>query len=334
MAGASGVARPAAATIAAHQSSLEALRQEWAALHARLEEPTPFTHPSWHETWLRHFGEGLEPLFLAVRDGPELLGVAALQRVEGGYRQLGNHKLCDYAGPIAIPGAEPRVATAIAGWAAEQSAALEFWGLAATDPMRSALLALEGVACAEVPEAVCPRAVLEGGWEAYLAGLSKHDRHELRRKLRNFERAGQWRLESATSAEGIEAGLDTLFEHMRTSHDGKARFLSPAMEAFFRDLAATFAGLGWARLHTLWLDGRPAATVLALEGPRATYLYNSGYDPAFSAHAPGLVSKAYALRHAIDRGHHVFDFLRGAEEYKSHLGGLPCPVTTVRVTAR
>jgi CelD/BcsL family acetyltransferase involved in cellulose biosynthesis len=95
------------------------------------------------------------------------------------------------------------------------------------------------------------------------------------------------------------------------------------MEAFFRDVAASMAAAGLARLSTLALDGKAVAMLLSFEDEGTTYLYNSGFDPAESHLAVGLLSKAYAIEDAIGRGKRRFDFLRGEEEYKRRLGGIP-----------
>ena len=49
-------------------------------------------------------------------------------------------------------------------------------------------------------------------------------------------------------------------------------------------------------------------------------LYNSGYDPRYSRLSVGLVSKALAIKEAIEAGKRSFNFLRGTERYKYHLG--------------
>ena len=49
-------------------------------------------------------------------------------------------------------------------------------------------------------EDVCPRAELPADWETYLSGLSKKDRHELRRKARRLEQQSEVRLYACTSS--------------------------------------------------------------------------------------------------------------------------------------
>ena len=105
------------------------------------------------------------------------------------------------------------------------------------------------------------------------------------------------------------------------------------MENYFRDVASTYAALGQMRLAQLSVDGREAAMILYFESESTLFLYNSGYDPEFARLAVGLLSKAMALQHAIEAGKKTFDFLRGEEEYKRHLGGVPLEVLRLRLTA-
>lgn len=305
--------------------AFEQLAPEWAALHAAVPGATPFTHPAWHESWLRHFGAATNPVFLSVRDEERLLGVIALDMQPDPVRELGDHNVRDYAGPLVLPGFEETAATVLVEWLIEDmTPAVELWGIAADSAMRPALAAGAarfGWSAAEEHEANCPRMLLPDDFETYVALLPKHDRHELRRKLRKLNAGAVVTFESATTAGAIEARFDRFLELMRISRGDKDEFLTPVMEAFFRDIACTLAGLGMARLSTLCVDGREAAMTLAFESGSTSYLYNSGYDPAISQLAVGLLSKAYAIEDAIGRGLTMFDFLRGDEEYKRHLGG-------------
>ncbi|MGD9933446.1 MAG: GNAT family N-acetyltransferase [Dehalococcoidia bacterium] len=315
-----------------------ALAPEWAALHQASGVPGPFQRPEWHATWLRHFGDRAEPVYLAVRDGDRLIGVAALDMAGAEAHQLGDPDVCDYAGPLALPGREHDVALALLDWVAEDmTPRMQLWGLREADPLRMALMeaaAENGWDVAVEDEAVAPVAALPDDWEAFVAGLGKHDRHELRRKLRNLDAAGTVVYVATGDPAEIDAALETLFVFMRASHEGKASFLSPAMEAYFRDVAATFAPLGLLRLGTLSLDGVAVAMLFAFADERGLYLYNSGFDPGRANLAVGLLSKAHAIRDAIDGGKTVFDFLRGDEDYKHRLGGVPAPIYRLTFTRR
>lgn len=307
--------------------SLAALRADWVALHQRVGAPGPFHRPEWHETWLRHFGAAGDPVFLAVRHDEQLIGVIALDMGVGVASELGDPDLRDYAGPLAAEGFENDVVLALLDWVAEDmTPELRLWGMRATDPLVRLFEAEatdNGWDLSTEAEAVCPVARLPAQWDEYVASLSKHERHELRRKLRRLEQAGEVHYETLADPAEIQRELPTLFAMMRASHEGKAAFLSPEREAFFRDLAAALAPAGLMSLGVLRLDGRAAAMLYTFEDATGVYLYNSGFDPALSPLTVGLLSKALALRDAIARGKRRFDFLRGEEAYKRHLGGEP-----------
>ena len=173
---------------------------------------------------------------------------------------------------------------------------------------------------------------LPATWDGYVAALPRKYRHELRRKLRNLERAGEVGFESVTVAGEVAGEVEGLLAMMRESREEKAAFLTPEREAFFRELATGLSAAGLARISTLTLDGRAAARIFALEGGGTTMLYNSGFDPALANLAVGLLSKALLVRDAIARGQSEVDFLRGTEPYKRHLGGHPRDIVTLRLS--
>jgi CelD/BcsL family acetyltransferase involved in cellulose biosynthesis len=87
-----------------------------------------------------------------------------------------------------------------------------------------------------------------------------------------------------------------------------------------RRMVAAMAAEDRIELVFLTLGGVRTAAVLCFREPEETLLYNSGYDPAYAYLSVGLLSKALALRKAIEEGKKRFDFLRGPEPYKYDLG--------------
>lgn len=320
----------------------ESLAPEWVELHRSVPDALPFSHPVWHQAWLRHCGGHAFPVFLALRSpaGEEgeapLAGVIPLDVGGAEPRFLGDPDLSDHSGALIAPGQELGAAAALIEWLMEDlSPGFEAWGLPEAGRLRPALLAAAaryGWTASEEPEAVTPTVELPDTWEAYVAALPKKYRHELRRKLRNIERAGEVGFVAATKPEDVAEVVEGLLAMMRESREEKAAFLTPERETFFRDLATGLSEHGLARIATLTFDGQPAARIFALEGGGATMLYNSGFDPSRSQLAVGLLSKALLVRDAIERGCHAVDFLRGTEPYKRHLGGQPRDIVTVRLS--
>jgi CelD/BcsL family acetyltransferase involved in cellulose biosynthesis len=178
----------------------------------------------------------------------------------------------------------------------------------------------------------CPVLALPKSWDEYLAHLSGKDRHELRRKMRRLERE----LPGATArSHGLAAGWDEAMTRFLTLHRlskvGKARFMDERMERFFRSATAALATAGWMRLWFLEFESAPVAAFLCIEYAGSVGLYNSGFDPARAALAPGIVLLAHVIRDAIERGFPTFDFLRGEEPYKYGFGPSPEDVLNVRI---
>ena len=301
--------------------SPEALAPEWAALFPATDRPAPFQHPAWHAVWWEIFGGSTEQRYYAVREAGRLVAVAPMQRTSGGALAFsGDPEIMDYMDLVSEAGREADALDALlATWKAEGAASVRFWGLREESPLLAALR-VRGVAFEE--EAVAPRITLALDWEAYLASLSKKDRHELRRKMRRLESAGMTvGLRVLDSPEEVDAGIEPFFHLHKISRADKAEFMTATMERFFRRVAHDFAAAGTLRLFLIDLDGKPAAALIAFEDGDLA-VWNSGYDPEYSSLSIGLYSKAKAIEWAIEQGLPRVDFLRGREPYKYDLGGV------------
>ncbi len=165
-------------------------------------------------------------------------------------------------------------------------------------------------------------AVLEvpPSFDEYLAGLSKKERHETRRKRRRFEAA--LGAPKVTRHHGPAAVAMFADMHRHSSGD-KGAFMTDDMEAFFAalhdDAAAVIDVLSAG-------DGTPAAAAFAFEDESSYYLYNSAYEPRFADSSPGVVLLTELVAAAIESGKQRFDFLKGNESYKFRLGASPRPL--------
>jgi CelD/BcsL family acetyltransferase involved in cellulose biosynthesis len=240
--------------------------------------------------------------------------------------------VADYLDLIAVAGREEEVWKALLPALAEDPGrSLDLRPIPAASPTPGLLASLAesaGLTARVAAEERCPVIELPGSWDAYLAGLSGKDRHELRRKLRRAE-AGRPRVEVARTPAAMAALMDGFLALHRRSKVGKARFMDEAMEVFFRDLGRELARAGLAALWMLWLEERPAAALFCLEQAGAVSLYNSGFDPEARALSPGVVLIARTIEDAIARGFRRYDFLRGEEPYKYGFGAVPTEVLRV-----
>ena len=317
--------------LSVRREELESLRGEWQDLLSRAPEPHVFHHPLWKEKWLEHFGENREPLFLAMRDGGRLVGVAPLMRDGSRLALVGDHDVCDYMDFVVEPGWEGEFFPALLRSLGEEPwEEIELRGLTACSPalagLRQASEAL-GWQVEQELEAVAPRVELPSSWDEYLSRLGKKNRHELRRKMRRLSKSGaQVELRDLRSRQEVAASMEDFLRLHTASRSDKAEFMSAQMERFFRDMSVALADEGLVRLFMMDLDGRPAASVLCFDCCDQLHLYNSGFDPELASLSVGLLSKALCLEVAIKEGKSCLDFLRGAEPYKYDLGARDLPV--------
>ena len=310
--------------------ALNQLREPWQHLYEQCPDAPIFLSWEWVSTWWGHFHDGFTPHVVTLRDAEQLVAVAPLMMSDGASPTLSfmqRDETTDYADVLAPPGFRERATgalleylTALCG--ASGSARLE------PIPEGSPLLrAVDTEARHLVGEPIqpCPTVQLADTWDGYLAGLTKKDRHELRRKLRRAESAGNLQYEVATSSDALDLPLQDFYRlHQSSSDPKKAQFLEPHLQAFFTDAARTLAERGWLRLSTLRLDGAAIASLLSFDRGSTVSLYNSGLDPEFRWLSPGIIIIAYELQAAIAAGRSHYDFLRGDEPYKYDFGARDC----------
>jgi CelD/BcsL family acetyltransferase involved in cellulose biosynthesis len=177
-----------------------------------------------------------------------------------------------------------------------------------------------------VQEEISMETGLPSDWDEYISSLKGKQRHEIKRKLRRLDEAGDIELRFLENNTDVSGAMDTFFKMFTGSRQDKAAFLTEQMESFFRLLADNMCTAGLLRLGILELDKKPIAAILCFDYNDCIYLYNSGYDPEYNNLSAGLLSKVLAIQDSIKRGKKVFDFLKGAETYKYHLGGREVPL--------
>lgn len=265
--------------------------------------------------------DAAEAVTLAVGDPPH--GIAALARDADGTLRFAGGELTDEQDVVAPAGRERDVATAVCRWIARETprrVRLEFVPEdVPTLEVMAGVLGESGYRIDRSRLITSPRLALPGDFEAYIQGLGKKERHELRRKIRRLENATQAGFRWASDAER-GATLDRFFALHRLSRGEKADFMSPDVERFFRDVADALAPLGRLRLGVLRAHDEDAAVLFAFAYRGTLALYNAAYDPALASLSIGIVGHAWAIREAIRERFDTYDLLRGDEPYKYDLG--------------
>lgn len=254
----------------------------------------------------------------------------------------------DYATVLAAPADLPAVADAVADHLLVREArdwdVVDLRRLRCGDPAADALAAAFGAremangwTLNVEREDVCPVVTLPEGadLDGYLATLGKKERHEIRRKVRRADAAGDVRLdESADPLRDLDAFID-----LHQKRWGAAGLFPPTpggdqSRTLFRRLFESFGADGALRLAFLTVDGRRIAAGIHLETPDGYLYYNAGVDPDARDLSPGVVMIHRYVERAIATGRHRLDFLRGNEPYKYEWGAVDEPIQRLLVRRR
>jgi len=311
------------------------LSAEWDELLADSTADQIFLTPIWQQVWWDAYHPGHIWALVVRDDGGRLQGIAPWFRgVESDglavLHAIGCEDVTDYVDVIARRGYEEAVFAAISDYIAEHANQFDKICLCNFPETSSALawmprlLEDRGLFVSVSAIDVCPVITLPDRWEDYVAGLDKKNRHELRRKLRRAEGAEEgvgWYI--VGPKHNLQEELERFLRLMAASSPDKSAFLAdPGNTAFFQQIVPCLMQRGWLQLAFLTVGGEAAAAYLNFVYGDRVMVYNSGLEPGRYGHlSPGIVLMGRLIEHAIMQGYKLFDFLRGDEAYKYHLGG-------------
>jgi len=319
-------------TVSDDPGLFDACSAEWGELLRDSDANQIFLTSDWQSLWWEAYHPGrLWTLVLRDASG-RWIGAAPWFIERNGYgervvRTVGCVDVTDYLDIIARRGYEAQVFDALARWLAAHRAEFDVARLC-NIPQRSpalaqfpAAVAAHGLSVGVRLQEVCPVVQLPATFAEYVAGLDKHNRHELRRKLRRA--AGHYEWYVVGEEHDLGAELARFLRLMAASSPEKARFLDdPANRRFFEIMVPRMAARGWLELAFLTIRGEAAAAYLNFDYANHILVYNSGHDPEVGAgYSPGILLLARLIERAIAEGREAFDFLRGDEPYKYDMGG-------------
>lgn len=307
------------------EETFDSLASGWFSLFNETPDATVFVSHLWQRIWWERFAGDADLKLLSFRRDGRLVAISPLMLHDRRVTFLGEADLVDYH-DILLHSVEPRdILDALFcelersdSWDTIDLESLPDWSPVFAEIPEAA--ARRGWMADVSQEDVAPGLHLPRSWDEYLAGLGKKDRHELRRKMRKLNSAGEAFQRVYTSSDDIAHKFDDFARLHRMSTPGKAEFFTPEREAFFRTVAVELANNDMVRLYFLELDGKPVATSLCFEIARSRLIYNSGFDPEYRGLSVGVVNHAMLLQRSMDEGIEFVDFLRGNERYKYDLG--------------
>jgi len=320
------------------KESFASLNSYWADSKHGLNWSSIFISPAWLQTWWQIFGSGAELYLRAVWQSDKIIGIAPLFVKETTASIIGSDDVCDYLDFVAVPGMERDFFSLLLNDLRQKG--INHLDLRHLRPDSKVLTDLTVIAKERNYDIRCQsedvslELELPRTWDEYLAILTTKQRHEVRRKLRRLWEAGNVDYRIVEESTVIHDLMDTFIKLFSESRKDKATFMTSQIESFFRLLADIIAEAGLLRLGILELDNLPAAMVMCFDYHECVYLYNSGYEPSYSALSVGLLSKVLCIKDSIQRGRKRFDFLKGKELYKYHLGGREIPLYSCHLIIR
>ena len=310
------------------QGTFESLADHWLQIFEESSEPTFFDSQAWQKTWWSEFGNDFKLHLLMVRSESDDLNMIAPLMIDGSEISfLGSTDLVDYHDFISRDRLNSSCIHSLVCALSEMAEidTILLQSLPGNSPTITQFreeAENSGWRVKLEQEDVAPRIDLPASWDEYISALRKKDRHELRRKLRRLETAGTVKYVELSEPADIEDSMAEFMRLHRMSTPDKNEFMTAAREQFFCKIAVELAREGITRLCFLEIDGIREATSLSFVTANVRYLYNSGYNPAKSKLSVGLLNHALTIKSSIESGHKVFDFMRGNEPYKYHLGGV------------
>ena len=166
-------------------------------------------------------------------------------------------------------------------------------------------------------DTACPTLLIEGREAEARRILNKPS---LRRRENYFARDHSFTVRHLTDAAQILPLLDRFF----TQHvDRWAGSTSPSLfrqdenREFYRLLTQGLAGTPWLLFTSVELSGQPIALHYGFDYHGVITWYKPSFDPAFSAHSPGLAMLRQLLEYAVTRQRREVDFTVGDEPFKA-----------------
>ncbi|MBI4296522.1 MAG: GNAT family N-acetyltransferase [Chloroflexi bacterium] len=318
------------------EETLSSLESYWRKSSDHLNWEPVFVLPPWLKVWRRSFAPESKLYLPAVRENGEIIGIAPLM-VNGDIASIiGSPNVCDYLDFVTTSGKEPSFFAVLIENLKQRG--ITRLNLDPVRPDSAAMthlvkMAREKSSCqvAYQQDDVTLELELPDTWDGYLEILSVTQRHEIRRKLRKLEKAGNVSYRIIGESGDIPGTMDRFLKFFVESKKEKSEFMTDHMRDFFISLATTMAEAGLMRFGVLELDTQPVAMVMCFDYNNNVYLYNSGYDPRYTYLSVGLLSKVLYIKDCIEKHKQKFDFLKGDETYKYQLGGKEVPIYSCQI---
>ncbi|MFI5251921.1 MAG: GNAT family N-acetyltransferase [Bacteroidota bacterium] len=327
---------PCTISIIKTDSEFDALECAWNKLLEE-SEATVFQTFEWQRTWWKFHNQHRRLHCVVFKDDDHTIGIAPIFleditflgiRVATWIQFIGV-EISDYLQIIIAAGYET---TVINSFAQYLSSIRSSWDVFDLRDISQGSIALEtlpvvfkrfGLPARVLAKAETTHVALPETWETFQAQLSRNKRHHLRTEEKKLAKYFQSKVEIIKHADDdvfqAVASFIDIHNHRWESLGYRSAFHCPNHRAFHFEVAEKFAARGWLRLLFLNVNGTRAATSFNFNFRDKIYVYlcHAYGTRELMSLSPGFLLRCRSIEQGIAEGMKTFDYLRGAETYKS-----------------
>ena len=313
-------------------SELERLHHPWEELRAKCGGSV-FSSFDWTMLWLRHFSHVATPRIVVAEEHGKLRGIAPfvmseraimgveIRRLSLVGNEAGTAEYYDL-GVLCDDGVDEVTGAIIA---AMKGMNWNVLNLADLNENPESLAFLKRIAdewlAEEIPRTPCPFVKLPETGDV-MVGIGASMRRTIRRSMSRLEDEGRIFFRTKTVADDAKDAMRTYVQQHRTRWKAKGGsiFDDQHVVDFIVEAAVASAELGWASICEVLIDGIVASQLFCLCEKDCVRAYRIGINDRYLDYAPGSLVLYYAMQEAQRSGFHVFDFGKGAEDFKYRMG--------------
>ncbi|MGQ9539364.1 MAG: GNAT family N-acetyltransferase [Candidatus Bathycorpusculaceae bacterium] len=291
-----------------------------------------FSTWEWIWTWWRHFGKGRQLRVLVAENNGEVVGIAPLTLSRYNFLRFGKLSRIEFMG---FPQADYNNFIFVK----KDGECLKLfldglmgfsdWDLLDLRDVR------EGTASSEILRmliddqkfklrmvggTLCPYINLPNSVDAFMKGLSRNMRRNLRKRMKRLRENYGVEFMTQRDFSSVDNAMETFFRlhQKRWRLKGeKGAFGSEDFRNFHLDIARVFDERGWLDLRFLAVDDEPIAAAYTFDYNLKKYGYLTGFDPEFRRFGVGNLLKLHLVEECIRRGFREYDLTRDFEPYKA-----------------
>jgi CelD/BcsL family acetyltransferase involved in cellulose biosynthesis len=316
---------------------LEQFRERWNSLLRANPAASIFQTPEWLGSWWQAYCQNRNLIGLVFADSTgAVIGIAPLYADQTRFlgwslttlRMVGaGSGDSDGLDFITAPGSAIHCAQAFIAWLAAQKE----WHVCTLEtlPQRSQvanwLLRQAQESGMSIDSTFTPNFIIDlpSTLPQYVSSLDSSFRPLLTRYPKRLQSRFTVKFSRCKNVDDLKTQLQTLFDlhQMRWTGRGEAgAFAGNARRDFYQRMAAAFLQRGWLEFWLLELNGETVGAQFCFRYNDTVSLLQEGFHPKYAAEKVGYALKAHLLQEMIGSGARRYDFLGGADPYKSKFG--------------